>query len=118
MKRLALLSLSLAVLATPALAQNAAPGAAKNPTIQSQGFNGLFFDKSGPGAPPARATGMMGFMAGNGPSGPSAGPGPYRARAEAYRAGPARVEAAPATPRTGTTRHVRRHVPKSQQNAS
>jgi len=101
MKRLALLSLTLAVLATPALAQNAAPGAAKNPQIQSQGFNGLFFDKNGPGAPPARATGMMGFMAGGGPSGP----------------GPA-VQAAPATPRAGTTRHVRRHVPKSQQNAS
>ena len=118
MKRLALLSLTLAVLATPALAQNAAPGAAKNPQVQSQGFNGLFFDKYGPGAPPAQATGMMGFLAGGGPSGPSAGPGPYRARAEAYRAGPARVEAAPATPRTGTTRHVRRHVPRSQQTAS
>ena len=82
MKRLALLSLTLAVLATPVHAQTAA----QSPTVQSPGFNGLFFDKSGPTAPPARATGMIGFV-----SAPFTGAGP--------------VQAAPAAPTT------RRHKP-------
>ena len=94
MKRLALLSFTLAALATPVHAQTPA----QSQTVQTPGFNGLFFDKYGPGAPPARATGMMGFMAG-----PQAGPGP--------------VQAAPATPRMSTTRHVRRHV-RSQNPAT
>lgn len=110
MKRLALLSFTLAALATPVHAQTPA----QSQTVQTPGFNGLFFDKYGPGAPPPRATGMMAFMGGGGPS--QAGPGPYRAGPGPY-AGPGYVRAAPETPRMSTTRHVRRHV-RSQNPAT